>query len=365
MKKVLILTGETNSGKTSTLIRIIEECKKNHIKAAGILSIPIIKNKKKYQILAKDIVSEKEQLLATMENIPSQLKTGLYFFHKETFEWCSEIIKDNLEADVIIIDEIGRLELKKEGFFDIFDFIINNFEGVFIITVKKKLLNEVIREFKLQKSTLKETGKDKYVINDVLKTINRSNTHVCILGGGESKRMGINKAFVRFKGTRLIEHSYNTVTKITENISIAPGSLKIDGFKCLIDVKGHGPIAGLYAALLKNKRVLILPCDMPFMSHELLSYIIEQSIGYDITVPKVNNIIQMQTGVYSNKCIRPIEENIKNKQYSLFKLLNSNKLKVKIIEEYEIKKFGESNIMFSNINSPEDLKKAEKLIKNE
>ena len=195
-----------------------------------------------------------------------------------------------------------------------------------------------------------------------LKTAQRKiNMTICILAGGKGKRIGNEKHFICLKGKRLIDYALETADKTGLKIVLSSGQIKIDGVETVKDIKGEGPIAGLYACLLRYGRCLIFPCDMPFLTAEFITFLREKSHYHDITICRINGKIQPQVGVYSGSCLPYIEENIEQRKFSLLGLLEEKNIKIKVIEEVEVKNFGSPEKLFFNINTIKELKRAEEI----
>ena len=186
---------------------------------------------------------------------------------------------------------------------------------------------------------------------------------VCILAGGKGKRIGSDKCFLTLKGKKFIDYTLEIAAETGLKVIVAAGQKNIDGIESVKDIKGEGPIAGLYSALLKNSRVLIFPCDMPFLTPEFLLFLRKESNQYDITVCRINGKIQPQVGVYSNNCLPYIEKKIENLQFDIHGLLDEKNLEFNIVEETEVKNFGNPERLFFNINTMEELNRAEEILK--
>ncbi|MFC1724927.1 NTP transferase domain-containing protein [candidate division KSB1 bacterium] len=364
MKKVIIITGETNSGKTYTVSKIVHLCLEQGFTTGGIVTVDASKIGEKSVLNAKDLRKGTEKTLATKEDIKTDIKTRLFNFYPETLSWCNDVLSGSLESDIIFIDEAGKLELENKGFAESLKHILRNYRGILVLSVKERVLTEFLSFNNIADPLILETGKDENIHEIVLRVINRFLTTVCILAGGKGERAGSDKALLRIKGKRLIDYVYETVKNMGLDITTASGSRDIDGFTCIKDKFGSGPIAGLHAALKISRRILILPCDMPFLTPELLLFILDQSTGYDITLCRTGGKNQVQAGVYSDKCLPILENNIAGKKYALQALLGSGGLKIRIIDEKEILKYGAPEKLFLNINTLEKLKKAEILLDN-
>ena len=99
---------------------------------------------------------------------------------------------------------------------------------------------------------------------------------LCIQAGGQSSRMGEDKALKAFLGRPLIERVVQRLSPIADEVIVTTNHperytfLKIPLFS---DLKpGRGALGGLYTAIVaaKNPLVAVAACDMPFASASLL-----------------------------------------------------------------------------------------------
>jgi molybdopterin-guanine dinucleotide biosynthesis protein A len=192
-------------------------------------------------------------------------------------------------------------------------------------------------------------------------------TTVCILAGGKGGRIGGDKCLKTLKGKRLIDYAIGIASEVIVRgtkgkivVSCRGNDLMLDGVEILQDKAGGGPMAGLHSCLNKYGRTIVFPCDMPLLPPELLLYLLDQSREYDVTVCKFGGMVQPQVGVYAAGCLTSVDEFIKKRTYSLYRLICEASLDVKIIDEKELGHFGEADRIFMNINTQEDLERAEK-----
>lgn len=138
-KKALILTGPINSGKTT---RLMEWCK-NRNDVYGILT-PKINGKRVFV----DVATGEQFEMEAKSNEENVLSIGKYIFSVEAFDRAKTIMKNasvNKNA-FLVIDEVGPLELKGEGF----NAELNNLLSTkgddlqLILVVRDTLLQEVI-----------------------------------------------------------------------------------------------------------------------------------------------------------------------------------------------------------------------------
>lgn len=187
-----------------------------------------------------------------------------------------------------------------------------------------------------------------------------------ILAGGKSSRMNFNnKAFLYIKGKRIIEiilekfSSFFAETIIISNEPLLYEYLRVPVYKDIYP--GLGPMSGIHAGLTyaKSGAVFALACDMPFINMQMVDYMLEKLDGYDAVVPRIDNFLHMTAAVYNKSCLPKLSYNLQNKKLKMALLFEE--LNALAIEEEEIARFGNKAEMFHNINSEEDLLKAEKI----
>ena len=138
-----------------------------------------------------------------------------------------------------------------------------------------------------------------------------------ILSGGKSSRMGTNKSFLKIGDKTIIERlrdllqsMFNDVILITNE----PDDYKFLGLPIYEDIFRHrGPLAGIHSGLKHSKTNLnfIISCDLPFMTKEMINYLIDYKTDKLITVAKADGFIQQLAGKYSKECLSPSEKILK------------------------------------------------------
>jgi molybdopterin-guanine dinucleotide biosynthesis protein A len=101
---------------------------------------------------------------------------------------------------------------------------------------------------------------------------------------------------------------------------------------------------------------------MPFLKVELLQYMRDKIGSKDIIIPRyAKNYIEPLCAIYSKNCLSVMERNIEAGILSIRRIFPY--LKVRYIEEKEIKRVDPELNSFFNINYKEDFTRAEELIK--
>jgi molybdopterin-guanine dinucleotide biosynthesis protein A len=188
-----------------------------------------------------------------------------------------------------------------------------------------------------------------------------------ILAGGKSSRMRTDKGLQKLCGKPLISYSIKALSVICRTIIISTSSdaYQSFGYKTVADeIPGIGPIGGIYSALKQSKteKNLVLSCDLPFASKELLSFILKSSEGYKVAVPwQGNQHYEPLCGFYHLSILDQIQEFIQNGNYKLpdlFEKIAINRLVINNELDFYTEK------LFLNVNSKHDLATAENLMKN-
>ncbi|WP_179333547.1 nucleoside-triphosphatase [Winogradskyella costae] len=137
---IYILTGEIRSGKTSALL---EWCK-NRDDIDGLLC-PDNARGKRYFL---EVKSKNEFELETERETEAIIEIGNFKFLKSAFEkansYLQSVASEN-ESRYLIVDELGKLELKNEGLHPSARKLISNYE-----TNENKHLILVVRDYLLE-----------------------------------------------------------------------------------------------------------------------------------------------------------------------------------------------------------------------
>jgi molybdopterin-guanine dinucleotide biosynthesis protein A len=187
-----------------------------------------------------------------------------------------------------------------------------------------------------------------------------------ILAGGKSSRMGTDKGLQELCGKPLISYTIKVLSELCNSIIISTSSdaYQSFGYKTVADeIPGIGPMGGIYTALKQSntEKNLLLSCDLPFVSMELLSFILKNSEGYQVTVPwEGNHHYEPLCGFYHLSVLEQIQGFIEENNYKLpdlFKEIAINRLVI----NKELDFYTEE--LFLNVNSKHDLARAENLMK--
>ncbi len=180
--------------------------------------------------------------------------------------------------------------------------------------------------------------------------------------------MGRDKAFVELGGKalieRVIERSADLGQAETILITNQPAQYAHLGLPMHGDIlPDKGSLGGIYTALVHAKRsnVLMLACDMPFVNTDLLRFMISKiSNDFDIIVPRVAGYPQGLHAIYKKTCIAPIAEQLAGNRLKIIRFYDQ--MRVRYLDEADCAPFDPLGRSFVNLNTPEELAEAERLL---
>jgi molybdopterin-guanine dinucleotide biosynthesis protein A len=188
-----------------------------------------------------------------------------------------------------------------------------------------------------------------------------------ILAGGQSSRMGQNKALMMIDGVPVIERIANELEKITDELLIVTNTFHTYEYLNIPMVedeqKGKGPIVGIQAGLhaSQSEKNLIVACDMPFISSSLGGFLLDELQDYQAVIPKLEGRIHPLFGAYRKDALQAVSRSIERNELRIMRLLQS--LHVRYISEDILRREGiyvKDTAVF-NMNDQIEYEKALKL----
>ena len=194
--------------------------------------------------------------------------------------------------------------------------------------------------------------------------------NVLILAGGKSSRIGLNKdkGQIRLMGINLIDKVISNIISIdgfSEKDIIIVGPKERFPFlnRVVEDIYPQkGPLGGIFSGLHSSDTFynLVIGYDMPFIEGKLIKHMINNMNNYDIIIPSYGqDLFEPLCAIYSKNCLEVIEKNIKVGNLAVRSIFPF--LRVRLIQEKEIKKYDRKLYSFFNINLKSDFIKAKEL----
>jgi len=192
--------------------------------------------------------------------------------------------------------------------------------------------------------------------------------NVAVLAGGMGRRFGgAEKSQIRVCGVKIIDMLMNRFSRFNTVIVCRDEIQKglFSGYGCIVDeFKGYGPLAGIHAALKHfDDFVVVVATDMPFVRAGVLKELYMQAIKNDADVMMPywrHGKFEPLLSVYSPEITDIIERSLVSGEKKI--LIPVFKAENVVLCDVEcLRKFDKELISFFNINTPEDLKRAEEI----
>lgn len=173
---------------------------------------------------------------------------------------------------------------------------------------------------------------------------------------------GVFKGKIFLNGKPILDGLLHQAGKVTDSVVLItrdPGiydEFSVPVYNDLLQVKA--PINGIYTALIKMRLdyVLILAIDLPGITSELLTLLLNHRNEYNMVIPRINGMYEPLCAVYSRRLVPLIEKNLNDGIYKPLDLMRDTT--VCVVEKDEIRTIGDPGELFLNVNTPEDLQRA-------
>jgi molybdopterin-guanine dinucleotide biosynthesis protein A len=196
-----------------------------------------------------------------------------------------------------------------------------------------------------------------------------------ILAGGFSTRLGGEKGLALLVNKPLIMHVLDAVDAVVEEkIVVVSSNLQAEKFakilgsnaKITVDKNGIqspliGALTGFHEAL--GEYALLLPCDTPLVSRDVLALLLELCIGKNAVIPRwPNGYIEPLHAAYRVKpALEAAEKALGEGRLDMRSMVEKMR-NIRYVSTLVFQQFDPQLKMFFNVNTPLDLKKAEALL---
>jgi molybdopterin-guanine dinucleotide biosynthesis protein A len=195
---------------------------------------------------------------------------------------------------------------------------------------------------------------------------------LAIQAGGESRRMGSDKALLPFLGQPLIKRMLTRLAGIADEVIVTsnhPENFHFLGLTPISDLlPGFGALGGLYTALsaASHPCVAVVACDMPFASPELFAVELDllRETGVDAVIPRSDAGTEPFHAIYRrDTCLPHVQAALDagmRRVDAWFPQVN-----IRYLAPMEILPYNPNQLVFPNINTLEELRDAERIARNE
>ena len=147
--KIVLLTGDIETGKTSLCLEIARIAVEADLDVAGIVSPAVFEGDRKIAIDAMDLRSRESRRLAILNGgEKTGLDTRRWSFNPEVVSWGNQVLKNAIPCDLLVVDELGPLEFHhQKGWVMGFSSIESRDYQVAVVVIRPTLLKTAIQRW--------------------------------------------------------------------------------------------------------------------------------------------------------------------------------------------------------------------------
>lgn len=198
-----------------------------------------------------------------------------------------------------------------------------------------------------------------------------------ILAGGFSKRFGSDKGLTMLLGKPLIKFVLDAVDGIVEEtLVVVSSNLQAEAYSKAIGsniriavdkCEMRSPLVGALTGFseVHGEYTLLLSCDIPLASRDVLALLLELCIGRNAAIPRwPNGYIEPLHATYKTKtALEAAEKALSAGKFDMRSMIERLR-GIRYISTLVLQQFDPKLKMFLNVNTPLDLKRAEQMLKS-
>jgi molybdenum cofactor guanylyltransferase len=194
-----------------------------------------------------------------------------------------------------------------------------------------------------------------------------------ILVGGRARRFGgRDKSALVVGGRAILERQLEALAPVTDDVLIVgSGSSRTErpaeagrlGCRYIEDrVPDSGPLGGLDAALAaaRDDVLILLACDMPFVTSGFLDFLVANADGVEAVVPRTDRGYHPLCAVYTRACRATVVERLVGRRLAMAGLVEA--VRTRVIEPENVERFGLGRRLLANVNTPGEFDELEALL---
>jgi molybdopterin-guanine dinucleotide biosynthesis protein A len=185
-----------------------------------------------------------------------------------------------------------------------------------------------------------------------------------ILTGGRASRLGgLRKAALTIGGTPIIEREIDIVRRVASSVFLvtsADAPLDANLTAVRDEFPNHGALGGIYTAIAHSPhdRTLVVACDMPFLSAQLLEHMAR--LDGDVVIPRTGRGYEPLCAIYSRACLEPIRARLARGALHASQLPDG--VRVTEVGPEALAAYDPDGLLFVNVNTPHDYERAKEAV---
>ncbi len=173
--KMIIISGEKHTGKTSYAQKLSEQLKEMNYNISGFLAPGKFEKNVRSEFHISNLKTGKTELLCSNKENDNRKKIGRFYFNEGGLAFGNIILQpENItDSDFVFIDELGPFELKGKGWSASVESLLKHAEYQLICLVRKNLVYDILRRFGVTDALILDISEDK--ISDAVEKIISNN----------------------------------------------------------------------------------------------------------------------------------------------------------------------------------------------
>jgi molybdopterin-guanine dinucleotide biosynthesis protein A len=184
-----------------------------------------------------------------------------------------------------------------------------------------------------------------------------------ILAGGQARRLGgIDKSALVVGARSILDRQLTLLGGLTRHLLIVTNDrsrVQPVGVPVVVDrIGGAGALGGLYTALVEapTEQVLVIGCDMPFLTAPFLQFLVERGRNMDAAIPRDEHGRHPLCASYARRTAPHFHVRIKAGDLRIGEALMD--LTVREVGPDDLAPFDPDGRLLLNVNTPEDYRRA-------
>src|SRR5688572_5299207 len=184
-----------------------------------------------------------------------------------------------------------------------------------------------------------------------------------ILAGGQARRLGgVDKSALAVGTSSILDRQLSLLRGLTPHILIVAGDASrapaVDVPVVPDRIPGAGSLGGLYTALMEapTDQVLVIACDMPFLTAPFLMRLAARGVDVDVAVPRSAAGRHPLCASYARGVAGHLKARIERGDLRVREALGG--LDVRELGPDELAEFDPDGLLLLNVNNPDDYAKA-------
>ncbi len=184
-----------------------------------------------------------------------------------------------------------------------------------------------------------------------------------ILAGGQARRLGgIDKGGLRVGSDTILESQLALLQRLTPHILIIANDMTRfadTGVPVVPDaIAGAGALGGLHSALVHAPvdPVLVIACDMPFLTASFLTHLVDALGTADAVVPRTARGRHPLCAVYARRVAPHLQRRIESQRLRVLDALDG--LSVREVGPDALAPLDPDGRLLVNVNTPDDYRDA-------